>query len=86
MAQAVERAKKPNRVKKFFTELFSELRKVTWPNFRTVLKQLWVVLLVVALFLVFISAVDYGLGLLYGLLVSHLPQASTTSAAIAAVL
>lgn len=72
--------KKPKKEKKqgFFSRLgqkikdiFSELKKVTWPTFPKVLKQTGVVLLVVLAFLIVISAFDYGL---YNLLILVSPK------------
>ena len=42
-------------------DVFSELKKVIWPSFGKVVKQTGVVLVVVILFLVVITAFDYGL-------------------------
>ena len=42
-------------------DVFSELKKVTWPTFPKVVKQTGVVLLVVLAFLVVITAFDFGL-------------------------
>ena len=62
--------KKPNKNKKpgFFKrialkckDVFSELKKVSWPKFPKVVKQTGVVLVVVLIFLVTITAFDYGL-------------------------
>ena len=39
-------------------ETFSELKRVTWPSFTTVLKTTGVVLVVVAAFLIVITGVD----------------------------
>ena len=44
-----------------FKDVFSELKKVTWPTFPKVVKQTGVVILVVLAFLIVISAFDYGL-------------------------
>ena len=41
-----------------FKEVFSELKKVTWPDFPKVVKQTGVVLGVVLLFLVFVTLFD----------------------------
>lgn len=65
------KVKKPNifiRMGKKIKEVFSELKKVTWPTFPTVLKQTGVVIAVVSIFLVIIFAFDSALSLLYGLL------------------
>jgi preprotein translocase subunit SecE len=72
-----ENAKQQNNVKKekkksnkpgFFKRLgtkikdvFSELKKVSWPTFSKVVKQTCVVLLVVLIFLIVITAFDTGL-------------------------
>ena len=42
-------------------DVFSELKKVSWPTFPKVLKQTGIVLVVVLAFLVVISAFDFGL-------------------------
>jgi preprotein translocase subunit SecE len=60
--------KKPNAFVRFFKaigrkfkEVFSELKKVTWPTFPTVLKQLSAVLVIVVLMLVILMLFDLGL-------------------------
>ena len=63
--------KKPNwfrRVGAKFKETFSELKRVTWPSFTTVLKTTGVVLTIVCAFLVVVTGVDYCLGLLLKLI------------------
>ena len=53
--------KKPNwfrRVGAKFKETFSELKRVTWPKFTTVLKTTGVVLVIVGIFLVAVTGVD----------------------------
>ena len=64
MDKTKKKEKKPN----FFTKLgakikdvFSELKKVSWPSFAKVVKQTGIVLVVVLVFLVIISAFDFGL-------------------------
>ena len=60
--------KKPSwfrRVGAKFKETFSELKKVTWPTFPTVLKTPGVVLVVVFAFLAVVTGVDALLGLLF---------------------
>ena len=42
-------------------DVFSELKKVNWPTFAKVVKQTGVVLAVVVIFLVVITAFDFGL-------------------------
>ena len=61
MANAKANNKKPNwfrRVGAKCKETFSELKRVTWPSFTTVLKTTGVVLVVVAAFLIVITGVD----------------------------
>lgn len=56
--------KKPNVFKRMWgkiKEIFSELKKVTWPDFKTVMKQLGCVLVTVVLVLVVILLMDLGL-------------------------
>ena len=58
---ASQQAKKPNLFKRlgtFFVKSWSELKKVSWPTFRTVLKNTGIVLLVVLFFGVIIFGVD----------------------------
>ena len=63
--------KKPSwfrRVGAKFKETFSELKRVTWPKFPTVLKTTGVVLVVVFVFLIIVTGVDSLLGWLLELL------------------
>ena len=56
--------KKPSIFKRIGAKLkdvFSELKKVNWPTFPKIVKQTGVVLVVVLIFLVVISAFDFGL-------------------------
>ena len=56
------KAKKPNVFKRlgaFFVKSWSELKKVTWPSFKTVLKNTGIVLLVVLFFGLIILGSDY---------------------------
>lgn len=59
---AATKTKKPNLFKRlgaFFVKSWSELKKVTWPSFKTVLKNTGIVLLVVLFFAVIILGSDY---------------------------
>ena len=72
MANATKtKNKKPNwfrRAGAKIKETFSELKRVTWPKFPTVLKTTGVVLVIVAAFLVVVTAGDWILSwLLEGL-------------------
>ena len=63
-AKKVQKTKKPNIFKRFgakIKDVFSELKKVSWPKFSKVVKQTGIVLAVVAIFLVVITAFDFGL-------------------------
>ena len=56
--------KKPNIFKRIGAKLkdvFSELKRVTWPTFPKIIKQTLVVIAVVLIFLVVIGAFDFGL-------------------------
>ena len=64
----VNKTKKKDKKPGFFKRMgarikdtFSELKKVNWPTFSKVVKQTGVVLVVVIIFLVVITAFDYGL-------------------------
>lgn len=75
--------KKPNVFKRMWgkiKEVFSELKKVTWPDFKTVMKQLGCVLVTVVLVLVVILLMDLGLEQLLKLI-----QGSNASQAIKAL-
>ena len=65
MANQVDKnAKKPNKLAnmgKKLKETFSELKRVTWPTFPKVVKGTCVVLVVVVVFLVVVTGINYGL-------------------------
>ncbi len=70
--KVVKKNKKPNifrRIGKKFKDIFSELKKVSWPTFSKVLKKTGIVLAVVLVFLVVITAFDFGLSELIKLIV-----------------
>ena len=65
--KVVKKDKKPNAVVRFFKwigrkfkEMFSELKKVTWPDFAKVMKQTGIVIGVVFVFLVVVTVIDFG--------------------------
>ncbi len=63
--------KRPNffvRMGKKIKEVFSEIKKVSWPSFGKVVKQTGVVIGVVFIFLVVITLMDFGLSQLLRLL------------------
>ena len=58
------KVKKPNifvRMGRKLKETFSELKRVTWPSFPKVVKATCVVLVVVLVFLVVATAINFGL-------------------------
>ena len=66
--KVVKKDKKPNAVVRFFKwigrkfkEMFSELKKVTWPDFAKVMKQTGIVIGVVFVFLFVVTLIDFGL-------------------------
>ena len=61
--------KKPSKMAKRLKETSSELKKVTWPKFTTVLKQTGVVLTVVAAFLLVVFGIDRLCSWLVGFIV-----------------
>ena len=68
-----QKQKKPNifvRLGRKLKEVFSEIKKVSWPSFSKVVKQTGVVIGVVLLFFVVIMLMDLGLGQLLTLLTS----------------
>ena len=65
MARQVNKEeKKPNifvRMGRKLKETFSELKRVTWPSFPKVVRSTCVVLVVVVVFLVVVTAINFGL-------------------------
>lgn len=60
-------AKKPSlfsRVKRFFKDIFGELKKVAWPSKKQVINNTIVVIVVVIISSIGISLVDYFFGLI----------------------
>ena len=68
MANATKtKNKKPNIFRRMgakIKEVFSELKRVTWPSFPTALKTTGVVLVIVFIFLVVVTGVVFGLAAL----------------------
>ncbi len=63
--------KKPNifvRMGRKLKEVFSELKKVTWPTFGKVIKSTGAVLAVVIVFLIVFTGINYGLSVLLELI------------------
>lgn len=74
--------KEPGKVRRWFKDFFSELKKVTWPSFTNVLKQTGIVLLVTICFLIVMIAFDALFGLMYDGLISGLEEESVVSALV----
>ena len=69
----VDKNKKPNifvRMGRKIKETFSELKRVTWPSFGKALKATGVVLVVVRVFTVVFTGINYGLSELLDLMTS----------------
>lgn len=71
--------KEPGKVRRWFKDFFSELKKVTWPTFAKVLKQTGTVLLVTVIFLLVMLAFDSLLGFGYRALIGKLGEDSVTA-------
>lgn len=67
--QKKSKDKKPSRIAKSLKETSSELKKVTWPKFGTVVKQTGVVLLVALVFLLVVFGIDRLCSWLMGFIV-----------------
>ncbi len=67
--QKKAKEKKPSKMAKRLKETSSELKKVTWPKFKTVLKQTGVVLAVTAAFLLVVFGIDRLCSWLVGFIV-----------------
>ena len=82
-----KKKKEPGKIRRWFKDFFSELKKVTWPSFSKVLKQTGVVLLVTVIFLLVLMLFDFALGEFHGYLIGNIPSTSggdTTEAVAAA--
>ncbi len=60
-----KKEKGPNKLVKKTKELGSELKKVTWPSFKTVVKSTGVIIAVVLVFTVALFGIDTVLGLIF---------------------
>lgn len=80
-----QKPKEPGKVRRWFKDFFSELKKVTWPSFANVLKQTGIVLMVTVCFLLVLMAFDALFGLMYRALISGLSDGTTAESAVAAV-
>ena len=56
------------KIKKFFSEITVELKKVSWPTRRELIDATWIVLVSSAILGVFIGSADFVLSRLIGLI------------------
>ena len=63
-----EKVKLGTRIKRFFKDYKSELKKVVWPSFEKTRQNTMVVLIYVAIIGVIIWVLDMGFGILYRLI------------------
>ena len=66
-----QKPKLGDRIRRSFKEMFSELKKVSWPTAKKTMSMFGIVIAVVLFFLVIISAFDYGIINLIELLMKH---------------
>ena len=71
MAKVKNKEKKPGFGKRI-KDVFSELKRVTWPTFPKVVKATGVVLVVVLIFTVIVTGINFGLQALLDLATSNL--------------
>ncbi len=76
--------KQPGRVRRWFKDFFSELKKVTWPSFSKVLKQTGVVLIVTVIFLLVLMGFDAALQQFHKFLLSNIPSETSAVEAVSA--
>ena len=71
MAKANNKEKKPGLGKRI-KDVFSELKRVTWPTFPKVVKATGVVLVVVLIFTVIVTGINFGLQTLLDLATNNI--------------
>jgi len=68
-SKAVANKNKPRKgIRKFFREVVSEVKKVSWPNVKDLTNHTVVVVVLIVLFAIVIGIVDFGLGKLFTLI------------------
>ncbi len=65
-----QKKKKPNRIVKWFRDLKSEFKKVTWPTKKKVINNTLVVLAVMVIASIFVGGLDLGLKELFSFIYS----------------
>lgn len=65
----VEKKKKPKKgIGKFFREVVSEVKKVSWPNAKELTSYTVAVVVLILIFAALIGIIDFGLGRLFTLI------------------
>ncbi|MBQ2661739.1 MAG: preprotein translocase subunit SecE [Clostridia bacterium] len=67
-AKTEKKAKKQNKIAKFFKEVFGEVKKVTWPTPKELVSYTITVIVFIAIFAVVIGLLDLAFGQGLGLL------------------
>lgn len=68
-AKPAVKSKKPRRsIVKFFREVVSEVKKVSWPSAKELTNYTIIVVVVILIFAAVIGIVDFGLGQLFTLI------------------
>ncbi|HZJ57228.1 MAG TPA: preprotein translocase subunit SecE [Clostridia bacterium] len=68
-ARAAAKTRKPRKgIKKFFREVISEVKKVSWPNLKELTNYTIIVVVLILIFAAAIGIIDFGLGKLFTLI------------------
>lgn len=67
-AKAAKKKKPKKSIKKFFREVVSETKKVSWPNAKELTNYTTVVVVLILIFAAVIGVIDFGLGRLFTLI------------------
>ena len=70
LAEQKKLAKKKNKKSRstpaqFFKGVWSEMKKITWPNRKDLFKTTFAVIIFIAIFTVIVGLMDYGMGTLF---------------------
>ncbi len=69
MAEKDEKAKKENRLQKWWRETIGELRKVNWPTRKEALRLTWIVIIVIVVMGSVLGLLDFGFTKLISLII-----------------
>jgi len=69
MAEKDEKAKKENRLQKWWRETIGELRKVNWPTRKEALRLTWIVIVVITIMCTVLGLLDFGFTKLISLII-----------------